>query len=109
MRTVAIIPVKSFGAAKQRLSSSLGAGSRQALALAMLSDVLASLRRVSAVEQVYVVTAEPKVELAARGSHVRVLHDPVEAGQSAAAEIGIRHALDDGFDRVLLIPGDTPL
>ena len=46
MSTVAILPVKSFGAAKQRLSGALGAGSREALAQAMFSDVLATLRRV---------------------------------------------------------------
>jgi 2-phospho-L-lactate guanylyltransferase (CobY/MobA/RfbA family) len=45
MRTIAILPVKSFGAAKQRLAGRLGAGPRQALAQAMFSDVLASLRR----------------------------------------------------------------
>jgi 2-phospho-L-lactate guanylyltransferase (CobY/MobA/RfbA family) len=35
MSTIAILPVKSFGAAKQRLAPALGAGSRQALAHAM--------------------------------------------------------------------------
>ena len=34
MRTIAILPVKSFNAAKQRLAGLLGAGSRQALAQA---------------------------------------------------------------------------
>ncbi len=43
MRTIAILPVKSFGAAKQRLSDMLGGGARSALAQAMFSDVLASL------------------------------------------------------------------
>jgi 2-phospho-L-lactate guanylyltransferase len=38
-----------------------------------------------------------------------VLRDTAEAGQSAAASIGIDHALADGFERVLLVPGDTPL
>ena len=34
MRTLAILPIKSFGAAKQRLSGLLGGGSREALAQA---------------------------------------------------------------------------
>ena len=38
-----------------------------------------------------------------------VLHDGVGAGQSAATEIGIRYAVDERFERVLLVPGDTPL
>ena len=58
MSTIAILPVKSFGAAKQRLAAALGAGSRQALAQAMFSDVLASLRRVPGLDSVVVVTAD---------------------------------------------------
>lgn len=109
MRTLAVLPIKSFGAAKQRLSSLLGTGSRQALAQAMFLDVLASLRRVSGIDAVAVVTADPDAESAARRGGVHLLFDPDEAGQSAAAAIGIRHGLDLGFERVLLVPGDTPL
>jgi len=109
MSTIAILPVKSFGMAKQRLAPALGAGSRQALAQAMFSDVLASLRRVPGVDAVAVVTADPVAESAALGERVAVLRDTESAGQSAAALIGIRHAQAHGFDRVLLVPGDTPL
>jgi 2-phospho-L-lactate guanylyltransferase len=109
MNTVAILPVKSFGAAKQRLAGGLGSGSRQALAQAMFADVLASLRGVPGLDAVAVVTADPLAESVAVGEGVRVLPDDEEAGQSAAASIGIRHALDGDFERVLLVPGDTPL
>jgi 2-phospho-L-lactate/phosphoenolpyruvate guanylyltransferase len=109
MKTLAILPVKSFGDAKRRLAPALGAGSRQALAQAMFSDVLAALRRVPALDSVAVVTADPAAETAARGERVRVLRDDKQAGQSAAALIGIRDALASGFERVLLVPGDTPL
>jgi 2-phospho-L-lactate guanylyltransferase len=109
MSTIAILPVKSFGAAKQRLAPALGSGSRQAVAQAMFSDVLASLRRVPGLDSVAVVTADRVAEAAARGKRVRVLHDTEQSGQSAAASIGIRHALASGFERVLLVPGDTPL
>jgi 2-phospho-L-lactate/phosphoenolpyruvate guanylyltransferase len=109
MSTIAILPVKSFGAAKQRLASALGAGSRQALAQAMFSDVLASLRRVPGVDAVAVVTSDRVAEAAALGERVEVLRDTAMTGQSAAALIGIRYAQAHGFDRVLLVPGDTPL
>ena len=55
MRTAAILPVKSFGDAKQRLGSLLGSGSRQALAQAMFQDVLGSLRKVEGIEQIVIV------------------------------------------------------
>jgi 2-phospho-L-lactate guanylyltransferase len=109
VKTLAILPVKSFGAAKQRLAESLGAGSRQALAQAMFADVLGALRRTDELDEIVVVTSDRAAESAARGHGVVVLADTVQAGQSQAAEIGIRHALAHGFDRVALVPGDTPL
>jgi 2-phospho-L-lactate guanylyltransferase len=108
VRTAAILPVKSFGAAKQRLGSLLGAGSRHALAQAMFQDVLSALRKVEAIEVVVVVASEPSVEFAAE-EHVVLLEDETREGQSPAAAAGIRWAVASGFERVLLVPGDTPL
>lgn len=108
-RTIAILPVKSFDAAKQRLADMLGGGARKALAQAMFSDVLATLRRVPELDEIAVVTADRAAESAAAGKRVTVLRDSTQAGQSAAALIGIRHALARGYERVLLVPGDTPL
>ena len=45
MRTAAVLPVKSFGRAKQRLDAAVGQPDRAELAAAMLGDVLAALRR----------------------------------------------------------------
>lgn len=109
MRTIAVLPMKSFGAAKQRLSAKLGGGSRQLLAQAMLCDVLAALRRVRRVDVVAVVTDDHEVEAMLRTDPVTVLTDSRRDGQSAAAMIGIEHAVAEGFRRVLLVPGDTPL
>jgi 2-phospho-L-lactate/phosphoenolpyruvate guanylyltransferase len=109
MRTIAILPVKSFGAAKQRLSEALAGGARQALAQAMFADVLTSLRHVDGVDAIAVVTADHTAESAAAASGAVVLQDREEAGQSAAAAVGLEHALAAGFDRALLVAGDTPL
>jgi 2-phospho-L-lactate/phosphoenolpyruvate guanylyltransferase len=91
------------------LAGSLGAGSRQALAQAMFSDVLGSIRRVPGLDAIAVVTSDHTAESAARAHRVLVLPDTANAGQSAAALIGIAHAVDEGYERVLLVPGDTPL
>lgn len=109
MSTLAILPVKSFASAKQRLAGSLGAGARRALAQAMFSDVLGSLRHVPELAEVLVVTGDRTAAAAASARGARVLADTVEAGQSEAALIGIRHALAAGHERVVLVPGDTPL
>jgi 2-phospho-L-lactate/phosphoenolpyruvate guanylyltransferase len=109
MRTVAILPVKSFDAAKQRLSPTLGGGSRQLLAQAMFSDVLAALRRVRRLDALAVVTDDHEIEAMLRGDPVTLLHDDRSEGQSPAAMVGLRHAMAEGYGRALLVPGDTPL
>jgi 2-phospho-L-lactate guanylyltransferase len=109
MRTIAILPIKSFGAAKQRLAGLLGSGARQALVQAMFQDVLASLRRAEGLDAIAVVTANPTAERAARGEGVVVLGDSEETGHNEAAAVGIAYAVEHGFERVLLVPGDTPL
>ena len=108
MRTLAIVPVKGFGEAKQRLSASLARGARSSLAQAMFSDVVAALGRARRVDEIVVVTADPAAEQLAHG-RAHVLLDTGRGGQSLAAQIGIRYALDHDLERVLLVPGDTPL
>jgi 2-phospho-L-lactate/phosphoenolpyruvate guanylyltransferase len=103
MRTVAVLPVKSFGRAKQRLRQ---AGvDRAELAAAMVGDVLEALGAVRGLDGVVVVSAE---DLAGRTAGIEWVHDPVEAGQSAAALRGVRAAVARGAGRVLLVPGDCP-
>lgn len=109
MSTLAVLPVKRFGAAKQRLSPALTGGSRHALAQAMVSDVLGALGLISALDAVVVVTADPGAAAAAQRAGAELLEDTEQAGQSAAAKLGIRYAQARGFERVLLVPGDTPL
>lgn len=116
MRTVAILPVKSFGRAKQRLGHAFP--DRPALAAAMVADVLEALAAVPSLDGVIVVTAEPIAAEIARGMGAQVVHDPDETGQSDAAARGVAAALGrDGVlldpatvraDRVLLVPGDCP-
>lgn len=109
MRTIAILPIKSFGAAKQRLSGLLGTGAREALVQAMFQDVLGALRRIPELDAIAVVSANTMAQRAARGEGVLLLDDELEAGHNEAAQIGIEYAVANGFDRVLLIAGDTPL
>jgi 2-phospho-L-lactate guanylyltransferase len=74
----------------------------------MASDVLDALRSSMQLAAVAVVTNEPAVAALAQARGARVLEDADESGQSAAALIGIRHALAGGYERVLLVPGDCP-
>jgi 2-phospho-L-lactate/phosphoenolpyruvate guanylyltransferase len=108
MRTAAILPVKRFPMAKQRLGASVADSLRADLARAMVGDVLAALRDCPAIDATIVVTREQSVAAAARYLGATVVEDTVEQGQSAAAELGIARALADGFERALCVPGDCP-
>ena len=108
VRTFAVLPVKSFGAAKQRLSGRVDPPARRALAEAMVLDVLAALAAVEGLDGVVVVTAEPVAARAARAVGAHVVGDPAESGQSAAALLGVGAAVERGAARVLLVPGDCP-
>ncbi len=108
MRTIAVLPVKSFTRAKQRLGEAVGGREREELAAAMVADVLDALATVPQLDAVVVVTAEPIAARAAEEAGAHVIDDPEEAGQSAAANRGIDAALERGAERVLLVPGDCP-
>jgi len=108
MPTLAILPIKSFVEAKQRLQNELSPGPRRALAEAMFSDVLVALRRASAIDEVLVVSADHGAQQIGGGYGAQVLDDQ-QRGHNAAASLGIGWALEAGIDRVVLVPGDCPL
>jgi 2-phospho-L-lactate/phosphoenolpyruvate guanylyltransferase len=105
----AILPVKRFERAKQRLKDALGAGSRGALVSAMLSDVLSALQRCTALDSVLVVSGEPAVRDLIAEPQVVLIDDTSEKGQSHAAHTGLARAAALGYERALLVPGDCPL
>ena len=106
--TIAVLPVKSFDRAKQRLGVRVDAPQRATLAAAMVGDVLDALREVPGLDGVLVVTAEPRAAAAARDTGAEVVGDPAQAGHSEAAQHGVDAALARGAGRVLLVPGDCP-
>jgi 2-phospho-L-lactate guanylyltransferase len=107
MRTLAILTIKSFNHAKQRLEPELNAGPRRALAEAMFSDVLVALRRATAVDGILVVTTDNSAQQIA-GGHGAMVLDDADSGHNAAAILGIDQALEAAFERALLVPGDCP-
>lgn len=108
MRTLAILPIKSFARAKQRLDPEIDPQARRELAEAMLSDVLAALALVASLDGTIVVTAGGRARALAEAHGARVVGDR-EEGHNAAATLGIEAALEHGAERVLLVPGDCPL
>jgi 2-phospho-L-lactate/phosphoenolpyruvate guanylyltransferase len=108
VRTAAILPVKRFSLAKQRLGESVDEQLRLDLARAMVGDVLVALSQCTAIDLTVVVTNEPSVTAAAEYTGAIVVADTAESGQSAAVSIGIERALVERAERALCIPGDCP-
>lgn len=115
MQATAIIPVKRFGDAKQRLLDRLDRPQRAAIVKAMLADVLAAVTAAESVERVIVVTGEGRAErIALRHAQrvttpIEVLRDPSDRGHSEAATLGIIRALALDASCTALLPGDCPL
>jgi 2-phospho-L-lactate/phosphoenolpyruvate guanylyltransferase len=105
--TLAILPIKNFDHAKQRLSV-LDPTPRRALVQAMFADVLIALNRSARVDSVVVVTSDHGAERIAAGYGALVLEDD-ERGHNEAATLGVQRALELGAEHVLLVPGDCPV
>jgi 2-phospho-L-lactate/phosphoenolpyruvate guanylyltransferase len=115
MRATAIIPVKRFGQAKQRLLATLDRPQRASLVKAMLADVLSATTGAEQVERVIVVTAEGRAERIALAhaqrvtTPIEVLQEQGDRGHPEAAILGIVRAKSHDASCVALLPGDCPL
>ena len=109
MKATAVLPVKRFGVAKQRLAAGITGGQRRDLAEAMVGDVLDAIGRARAVERVIVVSGDPVAQELAAESGAEVVPDPEDAGHVEAAQAGIAKAEAEGAERVVLLAGDCPL
>lgn len=108
MRTAAILPVKRFARAKQRLGERVADPLRRDLAKAMVGDVLATLTSSPLLDMTIVVTNEPSIAACVETFGATIVPDAADEGQSAAVSLGIKTALDAGIRRVLCVPGDCP-
>jgi 2-phospho-L-lactate guanylyltransferase len=109
MKATAVLPVKRFAAAKQRLGTGMPGRRRRDLVAAMAADVLAALAQARMIERTILVSAEPRAHELARAVEAEVVDDPGERSHSEAARLGIDRAVTLGADCVVLVPGDCPL
>jgi 2-phospho-L-lactate guanylyltransferase len=105
----AVIPVKETANAKQRLAPALSQPLRQALALAMLEDVLEAVAAVEGLGGTILVTADvPAIALAGRYG-AETIADGAHAGHTGAVTAGARHLIAQHRSTMLTLPGDLPL
>jgi 2-phospho-L-lactate guanylyltransferase len=109
MKITALIPVKGFRNAKQRLSALLGSAEREAFAEAMFRDVLRQVLRASGITETVVVTGDDKVAAIAGSLGARVMLERAETGETDAVDFARISLKDAGREAVLILPGDLPL
>lgn len=109
MKATAVLPVKRFYEAKQRLATGLSGEQRRTLAGAMVADVLEAIGEARAIERTIVVSGDPIAQELASAAGAEVVPDPEDAGHVAAALAGIARAEVEGAGCVVLLPGDCPL
>ncbi|HSW20758.1 MAG TPA: 2-phospho-L-lactate guanylyltransferase [Ramlibacter sp.] len=105
----AVVPVKAFAFAKQRLAPVLAAHERAALARAMFADVLQALARNPFLAGALVVTQDAEAAAMARGAGAGVLSDPPESGLTPALSYAARTLAGARRAGMLVVPADLPL
>jgi 2-phospho-L-lactate/phosphoenolpyruvate guanylyltransferase len=117
----AVVPIKGLAVAKGRLAPLLAPPEREALAAALLADVLAALRDAPGVDRVLVVSPDPQALALAETLGALPLVEPPapardgtrlageEACLNAALDYAARMAMAGGAAALLALPADLPL
>lgn len=104
-----LIPVKNLANAKQRLSAVLNPEQRNALACAMLEDVLDAVAEGRHGQPAALVTGDSFALQLAKQHCLQVIEDRQNLGETAAIEMATAEAVARGANFTLVLPGDIPL
>ena len=109
MQIAALIPVKGFSNAKQRLGGLLSRAGREVLAEAMFRDVLRQVLSARGLAATFVVTGDKDVAAIASAAGAEVIRESSEQGETSAVDFARARLKSDRWEAVLIIPGDMPL
>src|SRR5215467_10225229 len=109
MKVTALIPMKGFRNAKQRLSPLLHAGERERLAEVMFRDVVKQTVQAQGLVETVVVTGDDKVAQTAATLGARIMREVAENGETGAVDFARQELQRIGREAVLIMPGDMPL
>ena len=109
MNVAALMPVKGFRNAKQRLNPLLNSVAREHLAEIMFRDVLRQVRLARGLAATFVVTGDDRVAAIAATAGAEVIREKSENGETGAVDFARKELKSAGCEAVLIIPGDMPL
>jgi 2-phospho-L-lactate guanylyltransferase len=104
----AVVPVKEFAQAKQRLAGVLSPAARQALVQAMLEDVLGALSATRGLAGILVVTADQTAAAMARRFGAEISGESARDSHTAAIAAAAALLASRSIS-MLALPGDIPL
>jgi 2-phospho-L-lactate/phosphoenolpyruvate guanylyltransferase len=106
----AIVPLKQYASAKQRLAGALSPDERRGLMQAMVTDVLEALREVPRLDGILLVSREPDAARLADEFAVELFAEPARADLSEAVQAAggylLAHQRATG---TMIVPADVPL
>jgi 2-phospho-L-lactate guanylyltransferase len=109
MEVSALIPVKGFRNAKQRLGPLLDGAERELFAEVMFCDVLKQVLKARGLAQTFVVTGDDKVAEITTSLGAQLIREKVERGETDAVDFARLELKRSGCEAVLIIPGDLPM
>jgi 2-phospho-L-lactate/phosphoenolpyruvate guanylyltransferase len=104
-----IVPVKPLRRGKSRLSNVLDEDSREALNHCLLENTLDTLKSVKAIEEVLVISRDPRVLSIARSFHARTILESGAPELNHALERATLFTQRFAVKTVLIVPADIPL
>lgn len=110
--TWALLPLKSFRSAKQRLAGVLTPLERQQLFRAMVDDVVATLTADPQIEQVWIVSDDPDAEQLAAQNGIQWVAESFFAdaqGLNGVVQQATKWLTEQGAQSLLIVHGDLPL
>ena len=108
VRIWAIVPVKPFHQAKTRLAAALSPDERQKLARDCADRTLNTLRQVTRIERVVMVSRDETALAMARAHGATALRETGRPTLNAALAQAMAFAQTQGADAALILPGDLP-
>jgi 2-phospho-L-lactate guanylyltransferase len=105
----AVVPVNLFARTKRRLMPLLSRDECEALARAMLEDVLFALTHTPSLAGVMVITGDAGAAALARAARASVIPDAENSGTTAAVTKAAQHLAGLGRAGMLVVPADVPL
>lgn len=106
----AIVPIKTFEAAKQRLASVLSPAERRGLMLAMARDVLTALSRSTRLTGILIVSRTPEADALAQAFGTERFSESPDADLPAALTQAVDHLVEHLHAQgIMIVPADVPL